>query len=50
MNTSTTKIASRGKVFYVTSQNTFILKMPRVANFADIKKVATTDIRATCKD
>ena len=30
-------------------QNTFILRMPRVANFADITKVATIFIKTTFK-
>ena len=31
-------------------QNTFILRRPKVANFADIIKIATTLIKATLKD
>ena len=31
-------------------KNTFILRRPRVANFADIIKIATMFIKATLKD
>ena len=61
MNTSTVWFESLGKILLVTSlteimalsrffQNTFILWMFRVANFADIIKIATMFIETTFKD
>ena len=51
--TSTIKFDSRNKTLLVTSwtfQNTFILRRPWVAKFADIIKIATIFVKTTFKD
>ena len=61
MITSTRKFKSRDKIMLVRSrteittskplfQKTFILRWPRVANFADIIKIETMLIKTTFKD
>ena len=61
MTTSTIELESRQKILLETSwtkvmtlsalfQNTIILRKPRVANFADIMKIATMFIKTIFKD
>ena len=54
MTTSTIQFESRDKILLVTSwtvfQNTFILRRPRVAIFADIIKTITFFIKKIFKD
>ena len=59
--TSAILFESRDKILLVTSwtkimtlqtlfQNTFLLKSPRVANFCDIVKIATTFVKTSIKN
>ena len=61
LTTSTVKLKSCDKIFLVTSwakimtsypffQITFVLRRPRVDNFADIIEIETTFIKITLKD